>query len=68
MEAKTEAAMAILASASYLWDFFLSHEAHTSLGLAQDNHAYVTLRELLGEGKQICCSTLLALLSHLDCR
>lgn len=51
VEAKSDAAMAILASACFLWDFFLSHEAHASLGLAQDDQAYVTLRELLGEGR-----------------
>lgn len=49
-EAKADAAVAILASAVYLWDFFLSSDAHASLGLARDTNAYVTLRELLVEG------------------
>lgn len=47
MEAKTEAAVAILASAVYLWDFFLSADSHASLGLARDTSAYRTLKDLL---------------------
>ena len=48
-EAKSDAAVAILASAVYLWDFFLSADAHASLGLARDTTAYVALQELLAE-------------------
>ncbi|CAN0022707.1 unnamed protein product, partial [Hapterophycus canaliculatus] len=47
MEAKTGAAVAILSSAVYLWDFFLSADSHASLGLARDTSAYRTLKELL---------------------
>lgn len=50
VEAKADAAVAILASAVYLWDFFLSAESHASLGLARDTNAYATLRELLMDG------------------
>lgn len=48
-EAKSDAAVAILASAVYLWDFFLSADSHASLGLARDTSAYVALQELLAE-------------------
>ncbi|CAM9783591.1 unnamed protein product, partial [Scytosiphon promiscuus] len=47
VDAKTEAAIAILTSAVYLWDFFLSADSHASLGLARDTSAYRTLKELL---------------------
>lgn len=39
--------MAILASAVYLWDFFVATDSHASLGLARDTSAYATLRGLL---------------------
>ena len=47
MEAKADAAVAIVASAVYLWDFFISSDSHASLGLARNTNAYTTLRELL---------------------
>lgn len=46
-ETKSDAAVTILASAMYLWDFFLSSDSHASLGLARDTGAYIALRELL---------------------
>ncbi|CAM9333451.1 unnamed protein product [Ectocarpus sp. 4 AP-2014] len=48
-ELKAAAALAIVASAVYLWDFFLSADSHASLGVARDTNAYVTLKQLLAE-------------------
>ncbi|CAN0520209.1 unnamed protein product, partial [Ectocarpus sp. 12 AP-2014] len=48
-ELKAAAAVAIVASAVYLWDFFLSADSHASLGVARDTNAYVTLKQLLAE-------------------
>lgn len=48
-EAKSDAAVEILASAVYLWDFFLSADSHASLGLDRGTSAYVALQELLEE-------------------
>lgn len=49
VESKADAAMAILVSGAYLWDFFLGSNAHTFIGLSRECHAYVTLREFLEE-------------------
>ncbi|CAB1100395.1 unnamed protein product [Ectocarpus sp. CCAP 1310/34] len=48
-ELKAAAAVAIVASAVYLWDFFLSADSHASLGVARDTNAYGTLKQLLAE-------------------
>lgn len=50
--AKADAAVAILASAAYLWDFFVATDSHASLGLARDTSAYATLRGLLVENAE----------------
>lgn len=47
VEAKPDAAVAIVASAVYLWDFFLSADSHASLGLARNTNEYTTLQELM---------------------